>query len=248
MKNLISLLACLFISASLFCACSNEDIDSQNEKNQLKSELIVSLENLNNDILSNATHKTRGLFSWKTCAVALADTRGALDGAKAGAALGAKVGLALGSPHTGAATFAFIGGCAVGAFDSYAAHQGLKGSRAATPHSLEYAKVANVCMSTISDDLTFIDESVVYSPTATEKLVIDEELTASVKLEEQFLNTGKIHNLILGVADGPMEIEEVNKVDNPAIVSVLDSPEFQDMYNDITCKKLNNIENNKRTN
>lgn len=72
-----------------------------------------------------------------------------MDGAKAGAAFGAKVGLALGSPHTGAATFAFVGGCAVGAFDSYVAHQGFESSRAVTtPNSLEYAKVANICMST----------------------------------------------------------------------------------------------------
>lgn len=213
----------------------------KDENCQTKSELVFKLENLNEELLSNVP-QTRSIFSWQTCAVALADIRGALDGAKAGAYLGTKIGLGLGAPHMGAVTFAFIGGCAVGAFDSYVAHQGLKGTRTATLQPLEYETVSDICKSVISDDLTFVDQAVVVTPEVNQKLIIDESVTESLLLEERYLNVGKIHNVILGVADGSFELAKDNNINNATVSSILESSDFQRMYNEITYKKLNNLE------
>lgn len=237
MKKIFSFFTYLFISASLFCACSEDGEYPQNKKNQAESDLIVNLEKLNTEILSN-NKKSRGFLNWRTCAIAMADIRGALDGAKAGASLGAKVGMVLGSPHTGAVTFAFIGGCAVGGFDSYVAHQGLKGCRAEITHALDYPTISQICQATISDDLNLVENSIICSPNANNKLKINER----VLLEEQYLNIGKIHNVILSVAEGEATINADKCTANPTITKILESTEFRNMYNDITYKKLNNIE------
>lgn len=227
----------------LFSACSNEELQfTQAEPNLNESELVVKLENLNDSILTLSSARTRGGLSWQTCAIAIADIRGAWSGAKAGAYLGAKIGSFLGSPHTGAVTFGIIGGCALGAFDSYVTYKGLKGTRAVSVDSLDYATVASVCANTISDDLTVTNQSITCTSEDKQKLEVDSCVTVSVSLEEQYLNVGKMHNIILGVADGLVEIKQDVCINNQVVTSVLESVEFQQMYNDLTYKILNNIE------
>lgn len=206
-----------------------------------ESELISDLKSLNIEILNNK-RETRGFFSWKTLDVAIADVEGALAGGKAGAYLGGKLGLALGSPHTGAVTFAFIGGVGVGAFNSYRAYRNYGRSLMAAEQPLPFSTIADVCVKTVSDDLTISDQNLASSQEMADKLIIDDDVKESVQLEEKFLNIGQLHNVVLGVADGTVILCSESKIDNPTIASIVESQDFQDMYDEVTYKLQNNIE------
>lgn len=233
MKKLYS---CLVIAVlAIVNSCSLADGNYSETENGIlqayeDSELIEELNDFNNSLLSD-DNLTRAWTAKQWLNVALADLGGAYKGGKGGASVGSKIGLFLGCPATGAAFGAFIGGLACGAGASWLASPDTRSISA----GLEYEDLSCIIDCVVDDDLSIVEDALDVSSSATNKIELDEQLVSSVKLSEDQLNIGKLHNITLSILDGSVNLATISKSteSNSLYHQVLSSEEMVGLYNEV---------------
>lgn len=198
----------------MLVSCSNGDSYETQCSNIENSQVITNLKNVNSELLSTVPSGTR----WNTkdrLTVVSADIGGAWGGGRIGGRAGGTIGMAFGNPITGAVFGAFLGGVIGGAYSSWLA---APEAMVNTPEEMlnianDAQSIEKVCMSIINEDMSInisiIDMSAlrVAESTAINKLDVEEELIIESKLDDNSLNIGKVHNLILSVMDGSVTLQ-----------------------------------------
>lgn len=231
MKKIVYIFAILFC-IGLVSSCSNEDAYEFQSSAVENAQIITDLKNINSELLSTVPSSTtiRKGLAWtgkEWANVVYADATGAWGGGKIGGEIGAAVGLGLGSPITGGVFGAALGAMIGGAGASWMASPMVVVTD--NPLSIE-----QVCRILVNDDLS-INEGVVIieNPTTKIKLDVDEELIINSKLDENSLNIGKVHNLILSVMDGSVILQKEEQTSSKLKDALFDSKEFID-----SCKMI----------
>lgn len=233
--NISTLISILLIY--VFISCTNEKNDflyiEKNQNTQFAdSKLIKDLTMINTDLTRNQIVTRR--WTNKQCInVAVSDIAGAWRGAKGGALIGAKIGTCLGNPITGGVFGGFIGGVVCGAGASWLA---APETRSTFRQNLSYESMRNIYEKTIDDnDLSVNDDALSISPIARDKIELEKKLISSVNLDEEFLNIGKMHNVMLSVLNGEtlVKYENNDKPQNTLSKQIINSKEMNTLFEEM---------------
>ena len=221
--------ACLFLTiAIMLISCSNGDTYEIQSFKVENTQVITDLKNVNSELLSTVPSGTRWTGKEKMQVVS-ADIGGAWGGGRIGGRAGGSIGMAFGNPITGAVFGAFLGGVIGGAYASWLAAPAEMVDIADNSQSIE-----GVCKILINDDMSINESAINRSAlraaesTTTNKLDVEEELIIESKLDENSLNIGKTHNIILSVMDGSviLQIEEQALLDSSNLKEALFNSEI----------------------
>jgi hypothetical protein len=199
---------CLFLTiAIMLVSCSNGNTYEIQSSKVENAQVITDLKNVNSELLSTVPSGTRWTNKQRL-AVVTADIGGAWGGGRIGFRAGGSIGTVIGNPLTGAVFGAFLGGVIGGAYASWLAAPDEMVSTIDDSQSIE-----KVCMSIINDDMS-INESAInriairaVESTTINKLDVEEELIIESNLDENSVNIGKTHNIILSVMDGSVTLQ-----------------------------------------
>lgn len=225
----------LALMAFAVTSCSHEEVNDIQTANIEEAKVIIDLKNVNAELLANAPSETRGWSSWTTkekAKVVSADVAGAVAGGKAGAWTGAKVGTFLGSPITGGVFGATIGAIVGGAWSSWinspneACEMAPIGDE--NTNLDDFDIISQSCRLLINDDLSineeFVNSSVEpinYESKAIRKKMkvggngidVNQDLIEQSKLDENSLVVGRMHNAMLSVLDGSIDIQSSTEIE-----------------------------------
>lgn len=203
--------ACLLLSLSFALAsCSTEDTNVALSSNVGNSTVIADLETLNSGLLAHAPQPTtRGWSKWspkQRMVVVAADWAGCKGGARTGATWGARIGAASGQPITGGVFGAVLGGIIGGGFASWLASPDycVKNEDETT----NFSKITKTCRTLIDEGLLTAEgtnETLAQIPDKT--LSVDKDLIIKSGLDDNSLQVGKMHNIILASLDGTVDLE-----------------------------------------
>lgn len=202
---------CIFLGlAVIFASCSKEDTYKILSSKVDNSQVISDLKKVNSELLSIAQPCTRGWGDKDKIKVVTADVTGAWGGGKIGAEAGGVIGMAFGSPITGGIFGAFLGGVIGGAYASW-----MTAPVSMVPVIDNSQSIEEACKILINDDMSINRIAIKFAElstlsratTTTSKLHVDEELIIESKLDENSLNIGEAHNIILSVMDGSVILQ-----------------------------------------
>lgn len=239
------------VISTFFTSCSSDEhqVSELNQSEVMKfedSELIINLMNINDDLLANKA-ETRKWPPKQWLNVACADIGGAWQGGKGGAVIGAKVGTLLGNPITGAAFGAFLGGAICGAGASWLASPD---PYTVTEQNFSYDALQQIFTKVVDENLAVDESSIIVSPIALKKLELEDEILSTINLNQESLNVGKIHNLILSALDGSVTVDESNAVgtrsalsdtNNTLYSAVMKADEMEELFDEMTVDIANDI-------
>ena len=215
---------CLFLATVIMLvSCSNGDTYEIQSSKVENAQVIKDLEKVNSELLSTVPSGTRWIGKERLQVVS-ADIGGAWGGGRIGGRAGGTIGMAFGNPVTGAVFGAFLGGIIGGAYASWLAAPDEMVAITDNSQSIE-----RVCEILINDDMSInksvIDKSALRAAesTTTNKLDVEEELILESKLDENSLNIGKTHNIILSVMDGSVILQNEEQ-------ELLDSSNFKEAF------------------
>lgn len=200
---LLTTMCCTFLVS---VSCSKGDTSEIQSSKVENTQVVTDLKNVNSELLSTVPSSTRWTDKERIRVVS-ADIGGAWGGGKIGGKVGGSIGMGLGNPITGAVFGAFLGGVIGGAYASWLA----------APEMVVAAdnskSIEQVCKILINDDMS-INESAINriairaaESTTVNKLDVEEELIIESRLDENSLDIGKTHNIILSVMDGSVILQ-----------------------------------------
>lgn len=199
---------CLFLTiAIMLVSCSNGDSYEIQSSKVEDTQVVTDLMRINSELLSKVSSPTRWTGK-ERLQVVTADIGDAWGGGRIGGKVGGTIGVALGNPATGAVFGAFLGGVIGGAYASWLAAPNEVIDISHSPQSIE-----EVCRIIINDDMSINESAIALSTfraaesSTTNKLVIEEGLIIESKLDENSLDIGKTHNIILSVMDGSVILQ-----------------------------------------
>lgn len=231
-------LAFLFLAISMcFLSCSFEEQTSELESTQTymfaDSKLIQDLTGINDCLLSECA-VTRGWTGKQWLNVVSADIGGAYNGGSRGSRIGGIIGLCMGSPHMGTVFGAFVGGVICGAGASWMASP--------DPTMITYEETSQIFNCMISESLMTISRNSETIFNDFEEFDLDDETLSSVCLEQNQLNVGRMHNIILSVFDGSITIDVPQElsVEDTLYNAIIESEDMANLFDEINENTLNN--------
>ena len=226
--------------AVIFTSCTSEENQSFEQQSATTlftdSKLLQDLTNFNDSLLATSPNTRLSLPRWAR--IAWADIKGAVAGGKGGAYIGGKIGLFLGSPHTGAVFGAAVGAIAVGGGSSLAKS---RATRAVSNYDLTYKQAVQICCHTLNEDLSINTNKITMSPVASRKIDINDNIISNISLTPEQLNIGRMHNVILSVADGSATIDESNTTlySDTLYTAIINSDEMNELYDETIVDAIN---------
>lgn len=232
-------------------SCSNDEVCDIQETNVEDAKVVIDLKNVNAELLASSPSETRGWSSWTTkekMQVVSADVAGAAAGGKTGLSVGAKVGAVFGNPITGSVFGAALGAIIGGAYASWLASPDenmVAPTEDENTNLDDFDIISQSCRILINDDLS-INEKLIApfafssinklkastnkSKVTNEKLNVNKELIAQSKLDENSLVVGKMHNAMLSILDGSVEIQPNTEIEGESKLkrALFSSKEFMD--------------------
>ena len=207
MKVYIYSLLCTFIFC--FSSCTSDVPGSPvcENKQQVTIEnslLIKSLEHINDSLLASDSRTRAKWTKTQVLLVAACDLYGAYEGAQTGFGIGTKVGLALGSPITGGVFGTAVGGILCGTIKSWMA---APKTRADGGNGVQYTDMNTGIDASTDGNLNFTPNNLIIKPNTKQFDPDSISLDAST-LEEKYLNVGKLHNVMLGIIEGTITIND----------------------------------------
>jgi hypothetical protein len=223
MKKLINTIcpSLLLTMIAIFASCSTEVTYEAQSPKVSNTKVVKKLQNVNLELMSTVPAETRGWRRWslkQKMNVITADIGGAWGGGKIGGRIGGWVGMSCGNPITGCVFGASVGAIVGGAYGSWLASPGTRAI--ATPNnSLSIEKACKILM---NDDMSINENAIKTTDrTINNKLDVDNRLLIESKLDDNSLNIGKVHNLILSVMDGTVILQNKDLPDSSSIKEAL---------------------------
>lgn len=230
--NFLTVVLLFIVGCALNSCTSDENLNSGKvhlESNVVaESQLIMEIKSLNDSLLTQTRGRGWSRRDWmKVC---VADIGGAYSGGKGGAVIGGKVGTIMGNPITGAVFGAAIGGIICGAGNSWL---NAPSSRAISATPDVYAAITTSCKVGLDGNLIINTGNIVSkTPDGELKMKIDDTTLSKVKLSEDQLKVGKMHNAILSYLDGSVVVNKENlEIKDSSLCAIVDAPEMKELYN-----------------
>lgn len=259
MKKLIYvLLICAALTGLSSCNSNEDDVFQQFETN---SELLNELNSFNQSL--NVRSETKGSALWisqgkgrltkkQLMIIVSADVGGAIGGGKGGLEIGGIVGGCLGSPITGAAVGATVGALGGAAWASWLAAPELPDQdqeiqeRGIDPFFDRNSPVYHTIVNRY--DPEYIESQYCELEDLYGELVVEDDVLENVELAEEDLEIGLLHNFVLAMLSGDIEMEydvepqtKSSMEEEPSIDElVMDSPEMEELFSDISCGNILN--------
>jgi hypothetical protein len=207
-KQINTICTCLLLTIVIILAsCSNEVTYQVQPPKVSNAQVIKKLQNVNLELISTVPAETRGWRRWslkQRMNVITADIGGAWGGGKIGGRIGGWVGMGCGNPITGCVFGAAVGAIVGGAYGSWLASPGTR-AISTTNNSISIEKACKILM---NDDMSINESAIkITDRTINNKLDVDKKLLIESKLDDNSLNIGKVHNLILSVMDGTVVLQ-----------------------------------------
>lgn len=256
--SIFAMIVMLLLSAISFTSCSQDLATSQNlenAKNVFDSKLISDLEAANSDFMKNsiaARDKNPNKPGWtkkEKINVVLSDCAGAWKGARGGVNIGSKIGVFFGQPHTGAVIGGIIGGVVCGGAASWLVapedkpedkpepKPGTKPQKAPVYSgrdslNTKYPDVTGKFGSIVGPNMEVKDSVIFKSEAVKKKVDLDNVTLSKVTLNQQQLNFGRMHNILLSALDGSSTFSgsEICHSNDSVYNAIINSEETKELY------------------
>jgi len=181
-----------------FTSCSNETTCEAMSNEPATSNVIAELEKINSELLTSSPQTIKRApakpINW--IPVVCADVWGAYRGGKRGGKIGRHVGSIFGSPLKGAIIGATLGGVTYGSYKSYKAWK--PQCEIVSSNSPEFVQIKESCKNLVNEDGSINEHLIVALDSAVDKKIeVNEDLQNASGLDQQSLNIGKLHNIML---------------------------------------------------
>lgn len=236
MKRLLYIIITTALTIFSINSCDmKEKIESLPE--QEPSEILSELQSFNDSLIISKP-ETKATVK-EIMSIVTADLGGAYAGGKVGVKIGTKIGAILGNPITGGVFGAFIGGVGFGAYASWLESPSTTNYNSQMDYSIITDAYTKYCLG----DNNIIDLLNMESEETKSKIIVDSSITKNVKLNNDALEVGLQHNVLLASFEGELNIDEgintkavsttQNNLTGTIEEQVLYSKDMEDAFNEL---------------